>query len=208
MLNNASARAVVGHVIDPVARGLLRLHVSPDAVTVAGTVGASAAGLWFYPRQQWAVGTLVILLFAFSDLLDGTMARMSGRQGPWGAFLDSTLDRVTDGLLFGAVALGFVAAGDRLTAAIAIVCLVGGAVVSYAKARAESVGAECNVGIAERAERLIIAGAAALLYGLGVPYILPAALWLLAALTWFTVGQRMLHVRKQLLVAPVVEDGS
>ncbi len=208
MLNNASARAVVGHVIDPVARGLLRLHVSPDAVTVAGTVGASAAGLWFYPRQQWAVGTLVILLFAFSDLLDGTMARMSGRQGPWGAFLDSTLDRVTDGLLFGAVALGFVAAGDRLTAAVAIVCLVGGAVVSYAKARAESVGAECNVGIAERAERLIIAGAAALLYGLGVPYILPAALWLLAALTWFTVGQRMLHVRKQLLVAPVVEDGS
>lgn len=208
MLNNASARAVVGHVIDPVARGLLRLHVSPDAVTVAGTVGASAAGLWFYPRQQWAVGTLVILLFAFSDLLDGTMARMSGRQGPWGAFLDSTLDRVTDGLLFGAVALGFVAAGDRLTAAIAILCLVGGAVVSYAKARAESVGAECNVGIAERAERLIIAGAAALLYGLGVPYILPAALWLLAALTWFTVGQRMLHVRKQLLVAPVVEDGS
>ncbi|MFN8156754.1 MAG: CDP-alcohol phosphatidyltransferase family protein [Candidatus Nanopelagicales bacterium] len=207
MLNNASARAAVGHVIDPVARGLLRLHVSPDAVTVAGTVGASAAGLWFYPRQQWAVGTLVILLFAFSDLLDGTMARMSGRQGPWGAFLDSTLDRVTDGLLFGAVALGFVAAGDRLTAAVAIVCLVGGAVVSYAKARAESVGAECNVGIAERAERLIIAGAAALLYGLGVPYILPAALWLLAALTWFTVGQRMLHVRKQLLVAPA-EDAS
>ena len=80
--------------------------------------------------------------------------------------------------------------------------------LAYAKARAESVGAECNVGIAERAERLIIAGAAALLYGLGVPYILPAALWLLAALTWFTVGQRMLHVRKQLLVAPVVEDGS
>lgn len=206
MLNNASARAAVGHAIDPVARGLLRLHVSPDAVTVAGTVGASAAGLWFYPRQQWAAGTLVILLFAFSDLVDGTMARMSGRQGPWGAFLDSTLDRVTDGLLFGAVALGFVAAGDRLTAAVAIVCLVGGAVVSYAKARAESVGAECNVGIAERAERLIIAGAAALLYGLGVPYILPAALWILAALTWFTVGQRMLHVRKQLLVAPV-EDG-
>lgn len=207
MLNNASARAVVGHVIDPVARGLLRLHVSPDAITVVGTVGASAAALWFYPRQQWAVGTLVILLFAFSDLLDGTMARMSGRQGPWGAFLDSTLDRVTDGLGFGAMALGLAAAGDMLTTGVAIFCLVGGAVVSYAKARAESVGAECNVGIAERAERLIIAGAAALLYGLGVPYILPAALWVLAALTWFTVGQRVLHVRKQLLVAPV-EDGS
>jgi CDP-diacylglycerol--glycerol-3-phosphate 3-phosphatidyltransferase len=207
MLNNASARAAVGHVIDPVARGLLRIHVSPDAVTWAGTIGASAAALWFYPRQQWAVGTLVILLFAFSDLLDGTMARMSGRQGPWGAFLDSTLDRVTDGLAFAAVALGFAAAGDLLTTGVALACLVGGAVVSYAKARAESVGAECNVGIAERAERLIIAGAAALLYGLGVPYILPAALWILAALTWFTVLQRMAHVRKQLVVAPV-EDGS
>ena len=196
MLNNASARAVVGHVIDPVARGLLRLHVSPDAVTVAGTVGASAAGLWFYPRQQWAVGTLVILLFAFSDLLDGTMARMSGRQGPWGAFLDSTLDRVTDGLLFGAVALGFVAAGDRLTAAIAIVCLVGGAVVSYAKARAESVGAECNVGIAERADRLVAVLVVTGFVGLGLPQVvLGVVLALLAVASLVTVGQRVHSVR-------------
>ena len=73
--------------------------------------------------------------------------------------------------------------------------------MSYAKARAESIGVECNVGIAERAERLMIAGAAALLYGLGVPYVLPVALWILLALTWFTVGQRMMHVRRQLRVA-------
>lgn len=205
MLNNASARAVAAHAIDPVARGLLRLKVSPDAVTLVGALGASAAALWFYPRQQWALGTLVIAAFAFSDLLDGTMARMSGRQGPWGAFLDSTLDRVTDGLGFAGLALGFVAAGDPLTAAVALVCLVGGMVVSYAKARAESVGAECNVGFAERAERLLIAGVAALLYGLGVPYVLPAALWILAALSWFTVLQRMVHVRRQ-LVAVTGED--
>ena len=207
MLNNASARAVAAHAIDPVARALLRLKVSPDAVTLVGALGASAAALWFYPRQQWAVGTLVIAAFAFSDLLDGTMARMSGRQGPWGAFLDSTLDRVTDGLGFAGLALGFVAAGDPLTAAVALVCLVGGMVVSYAKARAESVGAECNVGFAERAERLLIAGVAALLYGLGVPYVLPAALWILAALSWFTVLQRMVHVRRQ-LVAMATGDGS
>jgi len=211
MLNNASVRRAVSGAVDPVARGLLRLHVSPDAVTLVGTIGSSAAALWFYPRQQWAVGTLVILLFVFSDLIDGTMARMSGRSGPWGAFLDSTLDRVTDGLLFGAVFLGFANAGQMWTASAALGCLVGGAVVSYAKARAESIGVECNVGIAERAERLIIAGAAALLYGLGVPYILPAALWFLLALTWFTVGQRVLHVRRRLRAAsaePTTSEGA
>ena len=201
MLNNASARRAIAGAVDPVARGLLRMHVSPDAVTLVGTIGTSAAALWFYPRQQWAVGTLVILLFVFSDLLDGTMARMSGRSGPWGAFLDSTLDRVTDGLAFGAVLLGFANAGQMWTAGAALGCLVGGAVVSYAKARAESIGVDCNVGVAERAERLLIAGVAALLYGLGVPYILPVALWFLLGLTWFTVGQRVVHVRRQLQAA-------
>jgi CDP-diacylglycerol--glycerol-3-phosphate 3-phosphatidyltransferase len=172
-------------------------------VTLVGSLGTSVAALWFFPRQQWAVGVLVILLFVFSDLLDGTMARMSGRSGPWGAFLDSTLDRVADGAMFGGIVLGFAAAGQLWTAAAALGCLVGGAVVSYAKARAESIGVECNVGIAERAERLILAGAAALLYGFGVPYVLPVALWVLLALTWLTVGQRVVHVRRALrVIAP------
>jgi CDP-diacylglycerol--glycerol-3-phosphate 3-phosphatidyltransferase len=201
MLNNASVRRAVSGAVDPVARGLLKMHVSPDAVTLVGTIGTSVAALWFFPRQQWALGVVVILAFVFSDLLDGTMARMSGRSGPWGAFLDSTLDRVADGAMFGGIVLGFTNAGDPWTAGAALACLVGGAVVSYAKARAESVGVECNVGIMERAERLIVAGVAALLYGLGVPYVLPAALWILAALTWFTVGQRVLHVRRQLRAA-------
>ncbi len=207
MLNNAAARRVMAVVIDPVARGLLALRVSPDAVTIVGTLGTSVAALWFFSREQWTLGVVVIALFVFSDLLDGTMARMSGRSGPWGAFLDSTLDRVADGAMFGGVVLGFAHAGDLRTSGAALACLVGGAVVSYAKARAESIGVECNVGIAERAERLIIAGAAALLYGLGVPFILPVALWALAALTWFTVGQRVLHVRHQLSAGnQVVEE--
>ncbi len=201
MLNNTGARAVAAHLIDPVARVLLRLRVSPDAVTLVGTVGVSAAALWFYPRQQWWVGTVVIAAFVFSDLVDGTMARMSGRQGPWGAFLDSTLDRVADGAVFGGLLLGFLHAGDDRTAAAALACLVGALVVSYAKARAESVGVECNVGIAERSERLIVALLAAFLYGVGVPYVLPAALWVLAALTWVTVLQRVLHVRARLHAA-------
>jgi CDP-diacylglycerol--glycerol-3-phosphate 3-phosphatidyltransferase len=198
MLNNAAARRAVSGAVDPLARGLLRLHISPDAVTLVGTLGTCIGALVFYPRESWLVGTLVIVAFVFSDLLDGTMARMSGRSGPWGAFLDSTLDRVADGAVFGGMVLGFAHAGDARTAGVALACLVGGAVVSYAKARAESIGVECNVGIAERAERLIIALLAAFLYGLGVPYVLPAALWILAVLTWITVGQRILHVRRQL----------
>ena len=201
MLNNQQARSAVSRVVDPVARRLLALGVSPDAVTYVGAGATSIAALWFFPRGQFVPGVLVIVLFVFSDLLDGTMARMSGRSGPWGAFLDSTLDRVADGAMFGGIVLGFANAGQTWTAAAALGCLVGGAVVSYAKARAESIGVECNVGIAERAERLILAGAAALLYGLGVPYVLPVALWILLALTWFTVGQRVMHVRRQLRVA-------
>jgi len=206
MLNNDSVRRAVSGAVDPVARGLLRMHVSPDAVTLVGTLGTSVAALWFFPRQQWALGVVVILLFVFSDLLDGTMARMSGRSGPWGAFLDSTLDRVADGAIFGGILLGFAHLGDLLTAGVALACLVGGAVVSYAKARAESIGVDCNVGIAERAERLIVALLATFLYGLGVPYVLPAALWILAVLTWVTVGQRILHVRRQLRPATTATE--
>jgi CDP-diacylglycerol--glycerol-3-phosphate 3-phosphatidyltransferase len=143
-----------------------------------------------------------------SDLLDGTMARMSGRSGPWGAFLDSTLDRVADGAIFGGVVLGLAHAGDMLSAAAALLALVGGGVVSYAKARAESIGVECNVGIAERAERIIVLLLAVFLTGLGVPYVLPVAVWLLAALTWITVGQRILHVRRQLRTVATPEDAA
>ena len=198
MLNQTSARKIVAVVVEPVARGLTRLGISPDAVTVLGLVGTCVGALVFYPQQKWLLGTLVIILFIFSDLLDGTMARLSGRAGPWGAFLDSTLDRVGDAAILSGMALGFMNVGDTRTAAVAIACLVGGLVVSYAKARAEGVGAECNVGIAERTERLLIAGAGVILYGFGVPYALPVALWILLVLTWITVVQRIWHVRGQL----------
>ena len=198
MLNNVGVRSVMAHVIEPAARLLLRLHISPDAVTVAGTVGLAAGALVFFPQAHWAWGAAIVSLFVFSDLLDGTMARISGRSGPWGAFLDSTMDRVGDGAVFGGLLLGFLRLGDTTTACVALACLVGALVVSYAKARAESIGVPCNVGVAERAERLIVALLASLFYGFGVPYVLPAALWFLAALTWFTVGQRIWHVRTQL----------
>jgi CDP-diacylglycerol---glycerol-3-phosphate 3-phosphatidyltransferase len=198
MLNNAAARRAVAGAVDPVARGLLRARVSPDAVTLVGTLGTCVGALAFYPREEWVAGSIVIVLFVFSDLIDGTMARIAGRSGPWGAFLDSTLDRVADGAVFGGILLGLVHAGDTAASYAALACLVGGGVVSYAKARAESIGVACDVGIAERAERLAVAILAAFLHGLGVPYVLPAAMWLLAVLTWVTVGQRVVHVHRAL----------
>ncbi len=202
MLNNPAARRVFSVVIEPIARGLLRLHVSPDAVTIAGTVAVVTVALVFLPQGWFIPAVLLILVLAFSDLLDGTMARLSGTSGPWGNFLDATLDRVADGAIFGGLAL-YGAFNDQpwITAAAAL-ALVTGQVTSYAKARAEAVGATANVGIAERAERLIIAGIAALLTGFGVPYVLPIALWLIGALGIVTIAQRMITVRRQLVSRP------
>lgn len=198
MLNNPGARRMVSGIIEPPARLLLRMHVSPDAVTFVGTAGAVAVALVCLP-QGWFVLAVVLLLFlTLSDLLDGTMARMAGTSGPWGNFLDATLDRLSDGAIFGGLALYGAFQGQPWVTAAATLALVTGQVTSYSKARAEAVGATANVGIAERAERLIIVAVAVLLAGLGVPYVLPAALWLLGALGLVTIGQRMLTVRRQL----------
>lgn len=199
MLNNQSARRAVSGIVEPVASKLLALGLSPDAITYIGAAGTSVAALWFFPRGQFVAGVLVILLFVFSDLLDGTMARLSGRAGPWGNYLDSTLDRVADGAVFGGVLIYFALNREDLATAAAWVCLVGGFTVSYARARAESLGAEANVGIAERAERLIVVLLAAFVQGVGVPWILEAAVILLAVLTLVTIAQRFTHVRRQLV---------
>ena len=199
MLNNPAARKVTGWVLEPIARGLLALRISPDAITIVGTVGACAGALIFFPRGDFIPGVLIIAAFVIADLLDGTMARLSGRAGPWGNFLDATLDRVADGCVFGALVLWAVRTGEVWTIAAALTALVGGQVISYAKARAEAVGAQANVGIAERAERLIIVLVAAFIAGFGVPYVLPIALGVVAVLSVVTIIQRVITVRRQLV---------
>jgi CDP-diacylglycerol---glycerol-3-phosphate 3-phosphatidyltransferase len=192
-------RTFFTNLITPVARLLLRLNVSPDAVTVVGTLGVVAAALWFFPQGQLLVGVLVITAFVFSDLLDGTMARISGKTSPWGAFLDSTLDRMGDSAIFGGLVLyfAFVVESDVL-AALALYCLVTGWLTSYTRARAESLGYDAKVGIAARADRLVAILAAAGLSDLfGVPVLLEGVLWLLAAASTVTVVQRILAVRRQ-----------
>ena len=187
------------NLISPVARLLLRLNVSPDAVTVVGTVGVVAAALWFFPQGQLIAGVLVITAFVFSDLLDGTMARMSGRTSTWGAFLDSMLDRMGDSAIFGGLVLyyAFRVESEVLTA-LALYCLVTGWLTSYARARAESLGHEAKSGIAARADRLVAVLVAAGLSDIfDVPVLLQVVLWLLAVASTVTVLQRILTVRRQ-----------
>jgi CDP-diacylglycerol--glycerol-3-phosphate 3-phosphatidyltransferase/CDP-diacylglycerol--inositol 3-phosphatidyltransferase len=188
-------------LLSPIANLLLRLGVSPDAVTLVGTVGVSAGALYFFPRGQLFVGVLVITAFVFSDLIDGYMARTSGRSSSWGAFLDSTLDRIADAAVFGGLVLYFAdVEGDLLMASVALYCLVMGSVTSYVRARAESLGMQAKVGIAERADRLVsvlVLTAFSDLFNL--PILLDVVLWALAVASTITVVQRMVVVRRQAL---------
>lgn len=199
MLNNPVARGMVAGILEPPARLLLKMRISPDVVTVGGTLAVIVIALTCLPSGRFILGVILLSLVAFSDLLDGTMARLAGRSGPWGNFLDATCDRLADGAVFAALALYGANQNDPWTTSGALAALVAGQVVSYAKARAEAVGATANVGIAERAERLIVAAIAILLTGLGVPLVLPIALWIIAVFGLVTVIQRIVHVRGQLM---------
>ena len=208
---NKYARPFFTKLFTPLASLLLRLGVSPDVVTIVGTLGVSLGALLFYPRGEFLVGTLVITAFVFSDTVDGIMARRSGRSSLWGAYLDSTLDRVADASVFGGLVLfyagceslrpeGTLHVRPGIMAALALACLILGMVVSYAKARAEGLGMTANVGIAERAERLVAVLVTTGLVGWFLPEIfLTVVLVLLALASFVTVVQRMLEVRRQAL---------
>ncbi|MGI8676043.1 MAG: phosphatidylinositol phosphate synthase [Nocardioidaceae bacterium] len=187
-------------LLSPVADLLLRMGVSPDAVTLVGTVGVCAGALIFFPRGQLFVGVLVVTAFVFSDLIDGCMARASGRSSSWGAFLDSTLDRFGDAAIFGGLVLYFARYDDLLLASLALYCLVMGSVTSYARARAESLGMQARIGVAERADRLVAVLAMTGLSDLfGAPWLLTITLWVIAVASTVTVLQRIIVVRRQAL---------
>ncbi|HLX49983.1 MAG TPA: CDP-alcohol phosphatidyltransferase family protein [Streptosporangiaceae bacterium] len=190
-------RPVLDRVTTPAGRALARTPITPNAITVIGALGVSAGALALFPAGELFAGTIVCTFFVLADMLDGALARVKGTSGPWGAFLDSTLDRVADASVFGGLMLWFMFGGhSRLLAGVALFCLVSGMLVSYAKARAEGLGYRCDVGIAERSERLLIGLVAAGLSGLGVPYVLAIGLWSLAVLSAVTFGQRVVAVRQ------------
>ena len=193
-------------VISPVANLLLRLGVSADIVTLIGTLGVCAGALIFFPRGQIWLGVVVITCFVFADLIDGYMARTSGTSSKWGSFLDSTLDRLGDGAIFGGLVLYYAnsRAGDStLMAAVTLWALVMGAVTSYARAKAESLGLKASGGLAERADRLVFTLILAFFSDvLNLPILLKIVLWAVAVASTITVIQRILGVRKQVLADP------
>jgi CDP-diacylglycerol---glycerol-3-phosphate 3-phosphatidyltransferase len=193
---SAILRKPVSRVVDPVAVFLLRIGITPNGMTFFGSLGTSAMALWLWPQGEYFWGTMGVIAFIFSDLLDGTMARISKKSSQWGAFFDSTIDRVVDVALIGALLLSLLKSDDRL-AIVAFAALIGGFLVSYVKARAQAVSLECDGGFAERAERIIILLTAVGFAGLGVPYILAIGIWILAISSVATFIFRVYQVWKQ-----------
>ncbi|MFP5282320.1 MAG: phosphatidylinositol phosphate synthase [Actinomycetes bacterium] len=191
-------RTAWARILGPAARGLNRLGVSPDVVTIVGTVGVMAGALVCFPQGWLWQGVLVVTAFVFADMLDGQMAKISGRSSRWGAFLDSSLDRLGDAAVFGGLLLYLAdARHDLVWAWMALAALTLGQLTSYVKARAESLGFSCTGGLAARADRLLVVLVAAFVAGLGVPYVLELAVTALAVAGLVTVVQRVLQVRRQ-----------
>jgi len=195
---SASLKPAVTRAINPIARGALRLGLTPNAVTATGAVGLIIRALYFYPRQEFFWGTIAISIFALSDLFDGAMARISQKGASrWGGFLDSTIDRITDSAIMVGLIVALIDKVDRL-APIALAALVAGGLVSYVRAKAEALNIQCSGGLAERTERLILTLTAIGLDGLGVPYALAIGIWSLLILASVTVVQRILIVKAEI----------
>lgn len=193
---NVPARALVSYVVNPTARFLLRIGVTPNAVTIAGTVGV-LIGSYLGAMGHLFWGTWVVTASALTDVLDGTMARMRAYAGRFGGLLDSSMDRIADAAVFGAVTYYLATEGNPYGGMVAaLICLAAGQVVSYVKARAQSLGLNADVGIAERFERLVIVGIGGLLGSAGLDWGLPGALWFLAVLSLVTVFQRLIHAAR------------
>ena len=196
MLENL--RAFGDRLVRPIARLLLALRVAPDVVTWLGTVAVCVTALITVPQGWLWQGALIIGVLSLSDTIDGAMARLDDRVGRWGAFLDSSLDRVADGAIFGSVVIFFALRGEQAWAVLALAVLVTGQLISYLKARAESLGGTGGGGPAARADRIVIILLGMLAHGLSLPWALPAALVVLAVLGGWTVALRMRRAARSL----------
>jgi CDP-diacylglycerol--glycerol-3-phosphate 3-phosphatidyltransferase len=197
---NIHARSFFSRLVAPLAAGLVRAGVTPDVITVVGTIGAVAGALVFFPNGWWFAGTLIIWAFVMLDLVDGAVARAGGKGTLFGAVLDSSCDRVADAAIFGAIGWYYAEHGQRWMLLAALLCLVLGSLTSYIRARAEAAGLTATVGIAERADRLVIVLVGTGLTGLPgvhVPFVLAIALWGLVAASTVTVLQRFATVWTQ-----------
>ena len=196
-MRSAAARPRVGRAVAPLVGGLARAGVTPDAITITGTLGAVAGSVLLLARGEFLWGVLVVTVSVLLDLLDGALARARGGGSVFGAVLDSVGDRAADAGIFGALVWWFAGSGDnRLLVLLALLCLILGVLTSYVKARAEGVGIACDVGIVERLERLLLVLFGTGFAGLGIPYALHVALWILLVGSAITVGQRIAAVHR------------
>ncbi|MEY3169297.1 MAG: hypothetical protein RL421_540 [Actinomycetota bacterium] len=190
-------RAPVTALITPICRTLLRWGVTPNGVTVLGAAGSVVSALYFFPRGDFFVGTLVVSVFVLSDLFDGTMARISEKGTTrWGALIDSTLDRITDAAICAGIMVYAYGEGESYIALLALFALVSGGLIPYIRAKAESLGIDCSVGFAERAERLIILLVGTGFYGLGLQIAMPLSLMIVGIAGVITIAQRLLVVAR------------
>jgi CDP-diacylglycerol--glycerol-3-phosphate 3-phosphatidyltransferase len=188
-------RPFFARLFSPLIQALARTPVTPNMITVAGTFGVSAACLSMFPIGETFPGAATATVFVFTDMLDGQLARIKGNSGKFGAFLDSTMDRVADASVYGGITIWFMRT-DHLLAVVSLFCLASGLCVSYVKARAEGLGLNADVGLIERPERLLIGLTGIGLSGLGVPYVMAIAMWAVAAGSAYTLGQRIHAVHK------------
>ena len=185
---------------------LIESRLTPNAISMTGLVLNAAAAVLVTQRYFFLAG-LTFILGSVMDMLDGRYSRMSGKGSPFGAFLDSTLDRIEEGIVLAAVAAYFAERGDDVAVAAVVLTVLGSLMVSYTRARAEALGVECKVGLATRPVRVVLLSAGLLFAKgafLGDFELLEPAIYAMAALTTVTVLQRVLHVRRELRGASVV----
>lgn len=191
LMASSALKPLVARFINPIAALFLKVGLTPNAVTILGALGSVASSAYFFTQGRLFLGALAVSLFTLSDLFDGTMARLSDH-GPsaWGGFLDSTLDRIVDLAIWISLSIYLIRQNDSI-APVALIALGTGLLIPYIRAKAESFGIDCTIGIAERTERLILALIAVGFDGLGVPYILTVGIWTSAILGAITIAQRM-----------------
>lgn len=191
---------------DLVRNRLIDSRLTPNFISMTGFVLCIVAAVLVW-QEEFFIGGLVFIIGSVCDTLDGRYSRMSGKGSPFGAFLDSTLDRIEEGIVLTAVAAYFAEQGNQLAVAGCVIAVLASLMVSYTRARAEALGVECKVGIATRAIRVTILSAGLVLAkgaGLADFQLLEPAVYVLAALSTFTVLQRIFHVRKALTDNPAV----
>jgi phosphatidylinositol phosphate synthase len=192
--------------------GLARTRVTPNVLTATGVSLCLAASLvvLFENRDPWLfywAGAVLFVVGSILDILDGALARAGGKTTPFGAFLDSTTDRIGEAAMLGAIALVFHRHDHAVALALAFAAVAGSLLVSYTRARAEALGLSGDVGIGSRAERVVVITAGLVLAPISI-WLLVAAISLLAATAWLTVVQRILHVRRQLIQSGGSANGS